>query len=258
MAPILKTLRQTVFKTRPIQSSSLPDEEKHIVEAGQQFELHSYTFERNHVRFALSKESFKGRNTWYAFGQHVQIFADGGKQAIAYPKPRPNSIKLPVPYKSQLDNWYNPTGSCNVTSIAMCLEYLKTPRKTYVGQFEDELYQYALSKGLNRHEPEHLAIIVRDYGRKDDFKRNATIDAVKDWLAARNPCVIHGYFTSFGHIIVVVGYDPNGFIVHDPYGEWFSDGYRTDLSGAYLHYSYGLIRRTCIPDGSFWVHFISA
>jgi hypothetical protein len=54
-----------------------------------------------------------------------------------------------------------------------------------------------------------------------------------------------------------VGYDEFGFIVHDPYGEWFSSGYRTDLSGSYLHYSYRLITRVCIPDGSFWVHFIS-
>jgi len=54
-----------------------------------------------------------------------------------------------------------------------------------------------------------------------------------------------------------VGYDEYGFIVHDPYGEWFSSGYRTDLSGSYLNYSYLLIRRVCIPDGSFWVHFIS-
>ncbi|NEN93768.1 MAG: peptidoglycan-binding protein, partial [Okeania sp. SIO3H1] len=30
-----------------------------------------------------------------------------------------------------------------------------------------------------------------------------------------------------------------------------------DLSGAYLHYSYRLIRNVCMPDGSFWVHFIS-
>lgn len=55
----------------------------------------------------------------------------------------------------------------------------------------------------------------------------------------------------------MVGYDEAGLIVHDHYGEWFAAGYRTDLSGAYLHYSKGLIHRTCSPDGEFWVHFIS-
>ncbi|WP_293282361.1 C39 family peptidase [Microcoleus sp. PH2017_36_ELK_O_B] len=32
-----------------------------------------------------------------------------------------NFVKLDVPYLSQLDNKRNPTGSCNVTSVAMCL-----------------------------------------------------------------------------------------------------------------------------------------
>jgi hypothetical protein len=55
-----------------------------------------------------------------------------------------------------------------------------------------------------------------------------------------------------------VGFDSKGFLVHDPYGEWFESGYDTSTSGAYLHYSYDLIQRTCIPDGQFWVHHISS
>jgi len=55
----------------------------------------------------------------------------------------------------------------------------------------------------------------------------------------------------------VVGYDSEGFFIHDPYGEWFEIGYDTEASGAYLHYNYRLIRRICMPDGKFWVHFIS-
>jgi uncharacterized protein YvpB len=85
--------------------------------------------------------------------------------------------------------------------------------------------RYALDQGLNRHSPDDLAQIVRDYGAKDSFTQTATIDEVKDWLSHEKPAVIHGYFTRFGHIIVLVGYDSTGFIVHDPYGEWFADGY---------------------------------
>ncbi|MBD2039231.1 C39 family peptidase [Microcoleus sp. FACHB-672] len=167
---------------------------------------------------------------------------------------------LNVPYKSQLDNWHNPSGSCNVTSLAMCLEFLKAERNSRYfrfEQFEDELYQYALDNNLSRHDPQDLAKIVRAYGCCDNFKDNGNIEEVKEWLAGGNPCVTHGYFTSFGHIIVIVGYDDGGFIVHDPYGEWFASGYRTDLTGAFLHYSYNLIWETCIPDGKFWVHFIN-
>lgn len=169
---------------------------------------------------------------------------------------------LSVPYKSQLDNWHNPSGSCNVTSLAMCLEFLKADRnpryKNRFQQFEDELYQYALDHKLSRHSPADLAKIVSAYGRRDLYTEFATIQNVQDWIEGGNPAITHGYFTTFGHILVIVGFDKAGFIVHDPYGEWFPDGYRTDLSGANLHYSYDLIKRTCIPDGKFWVHFIDA
>jgi uncharacterized protein YvpB len=169
----------------------------------------------------------------------------------------PEKVTLDINYRSQLDNFNNPTGSCNVTSIAMCLDFLKIPRRTSAGQYEDELYEYAIANGYSRHSPQDLAQIVRDYGAKDYFTADATIEQVKSHLASGNPAVIHGYFTAAGHIIVIAGYNSNGFIVHDPYGEWFPGGYDTTASGAYLHYSYGLIRSACMNDGQFWVHFIS-
>jgi len=145
----------------------------------------------------------------------------------------------------------------------MCLEFLSVPRHRSDGQFEDELYQYALDHNLDRHAPSDLAKIVRDYKAKDSFDTHATIDGVKKWLAAGNPAVTHGYFTSSGHIIVLVGYDESGFLVHDPNGEWFASGYdrnafgASDTKGKFRHYSYGLIETTCCTDNEFWVHFIS-
>ncbi|MGB3533322.1 MAG: C39 family peptidase [Microcoleaceae cyanobacterium] len=252
--PILKTTKSTIFKLKPIASSQLADSEKFSVPAEQEFEILAYDLIRRHLRVALRNETFGGRSMVYVWGEHAAIYEDG---KLVYPAPIPSSYRLDVPYQSQIDNWFNPTGACNVTSIAMCLEYLETPRRNSVVQFEDELYHYALDRGYSRHSPDDLAQIVRDYGCQDYFTENALIEDVQNWVASGNPAVIHGYFTSFGHIVVVVGYDEYGFIVHDPYGEWFSTGYRTDLSGAYLHYSYRLIRRVCIPDGNFWVHFIS-
>lgn len=167
-------------------------------------------------------------------------------------------VKLAVPYKSQLDNALNPPGACNVTSLAMCLGFLRCDRRNLrYEQFEDELYAHMQSNQLSRHSPQDLALVARDYGARDRFTYNATFDAVKEHLRGGNPCITHGYFTSFGHIIVLVGYDADGFIVHDPYGEWFKGGYDTSASGAYLHYSYELIQRTCAHDGQFWVHFVS-
>ncbi|MGL5080477.1 MAG: C39 family peptidase [Microcoleaceae cyanobacterium] len=252
---ILKATKSTIFKFTPLASSQLQDWEKFSIEGGKTFEILTYDPIRGHLRVAFRKDTFGGRSMVYVWSEHAEVrFRD----QVVYPKPLPKSHRISgISYKSQIDNWYNPTGACNVTSLAMCLEYLGASRRTGYTQFEDELYEYALSQGYSRHNPYDLARVVKDYGMQDFFTENTMIEDIQDWVAANNPAVIHGYFTSFGHIIVVVGYDEQGFIVHDPYGEWFPSGYRTDLSGAYLHYSYSLIKRVCIPDGKFWVHFIS-
>ena len=251
---ILKTKQDTILKSKPLQSSQLNDAEKYHISADQELEILAYAPVRNHFRIALRNHKYNSSGVWYIHEKHIEIYENN---QIVYPYIKQNTVRIKVPYKSKLDNWYNPTGSCNVTSITSCLEYLETPRNSNYGEFEDEVYEYALKKGYSRHNPYHLAQIVRDYGCRDTFKTNATIEEVQDWLLAENPVVIHSYFTSFGHLIVGVGFDNEGLFIHDPYGEWFSTGYRTDLSGAYLHYSYGLIRNICMPDGYFWVHFIS-
>jgi hypothetical protein len=256
----LKVLNDTTIKRRPIQATELPDTEKQSLKVGQEFELHSHSIERNHVRVAFAKEQFKGFNTWYAFAGHVQVLRDGKP---VFPPSRPKTVKLNIPYKSQRDNMENPSGSCNVTSMAMCLEFLGAKRKETSGQFEDELYRYAENHKLSRHNPHDLATLVEAYGCRDEFRSDATIDQARNWLVDNKPCVIHGYFTSFGHIVVLAGFDETSFLAHDPWGEWNSWGYDLNVpglsneKGKYTRYSYDMIRRLCIPDGSFWVHFIS-
>lgn len=260
MPTMLKVTNSTVIKRRPIQSADLPETEKHTLDVGKEFEVHSFTTERDHLRIAFAKETFKGFNTWYVFNKHIEILRDG---SLVFPPPRPKTIKLNIPYKSQRDNMENPSGSCNVTCLAMCLEFLGAKRREPGGQFEDELYRYAISQGLSRHNPHDLAVIVEAYGLRDEFRADATIEQVKGWLADGKPIVIHGYFTSFGHIIVLTGFDEVGFLAHDPWGEWNAWGYDLNIPGTsnekgkYIRYSYDMIKRLCIPDGSFWVHFIS-
>ncbi|MEG4583058.1 C39 family peptidase [Microcoleus sp. MON1_C5] len=176
-------------------------------------------------------------------------------------------VLLDVPYKSQLDNRYEPSSTCNVTSLAMVLEFFgiglvtlfdgRKVKRNKNTQLEDELYQYMIDKELNKLYPEHLAQVARDYGLKDDFTVWGTIERCIQHLINGYPCIIHGYFTQPGHILVLVGCNATGFFVHDPYGEYFRSGYRTDLSGKNLHYSFDLIRRLCAYDGQFWVHYLS-
>ncbi len=247
----------TVSKLKPFDSSELRSEEKISIPASREFEIdQNDPAPGGHIQVKLREPLKFGKEEHYVcffFGKHIQLIGE---------QPEQEHTRLEVPYKSQTDNFYNPTGSCNVTSIAMGLEYFGVQKKTTIQQLEDELYISMQQLGLSRHSPADLATMVTRYGIKDKLAFNATIEGVQKHLEGGNPAVTHGYFTSFGHIIVLVGYDERGFIVHDPYGEWFPDGYdrndnRNNEKGKFLYYSYDLIRRTCIPDGEFWVHFIS-
>ncbi|MGB7708803.1 MAG: C39 family peptidase [Microcoleus sp.] len=167
------------------------------------------------------------------------------------------------PYFSQLDNAQNPSGSCNVTAIAMCLSYLGIRPYDRDQQLEDELYEKCTNNGWSRHDPLGLKRVAESYnGIKDSFTATGTLDNIRRALEAGMPCVIHGYFTRIGHIITVVGFDENGLIVNDPYGEWFESGYNTQVSGESLHYSYSMISRLCSPESvdsprHIWLHRLS-
>ncbi|MFM2430333.1 MAG: hypothetical protein RLZZ511_1546 [Cyanobacteriota bacterium] len=179
---------------------------------------------------------------------------------------RSTAIYLDVPYRSQRDNTLNPNGACNVTSLAMALLYFKVqPRYAdRFPQFEDELYDYTERLGLNRHDALDLVKVVEAYGCRDRFSSTATLNDVRAALNQDQPVILHGYFTSFGHIIVAVGYDEHGLIVHDPYGEWHSWGYDlndpegNNTKGKFQHYSDRLIEQACMPDGNLWAHVISS
>jgi hypothetical protein len=167
--------------------------------------------------------------------------------------------RLDVPYLSQLDNRQNPYGSCNVTACAMVLKYFGI-KGTGDGQLEDQLYGWLQRRGMSRHSPYDLAELIAQVGAtqrvSSDFRPDAKWSDASKWIDAGNPLIAHGYFTKFGHIITVIGYSERGWIVHDPYGEWYPSGYDTSASGEGLTYSYGMMRRLCGDDGDLWLHFV--
>jgi Peptidase_C39 like family len=178
----------------------------------------------------------------------------------------PPCVDLPIPFLTQLDNVNVPYGTCNVTSIAMALKFLGI-KGNGKGQLEDQLFSRVMKLGLSRHSPHDLAYLVNlDYGSlgiRDVFKDKATHAELKAHLAKGFPAIVHGFFTDSGHIIVVRGYDDTAYggrgayIVNDPYGEFYKDGYDTSASGERLYYSYRMMKDLAGSDGDFWVHFIS-
>lgn len=170
------------------------------------------------------------------------------------------SIKLNVPFLSQLDNVNNPYGTTsNVTSVAMCMAYFGQPIKNAQGkQLEDELFEACVNYKLDRHSPTDLQQLATIYGYQDTFQFDAKWDDVKRWLSLGKPCITHGWFTRTGHVVTIIGYNEKGWIVNDPYGEWYSTGYDNKASGAGLTYSYDMMRQLCGADGDLWIHYFDA
>jgi hypothetical protein len=157
-----------------------------------------------------------------------------------------------VPYFSQRDNEYKPTGTCNVTSIAMVLAHYGVRSRGV--QLEDELFRKLEAPKARAiferwwpelakqgYQPRHvhgmLKWLVNQYGFSDNYSEATTWDTISNWLRYEGPIVTSGAFTGFGHIIVLVGETVGeDFICHDPWGNW-EKGYRKSHDGKFVIYN---------------------
>ena len=256
--------------------------------AGDEIDISAYTanLQGNHVRVIL--ENFNPASDFienveklfYCSAEDIEILLSevsfDGEDPQQFPVPRPSKVDLDVPYHSQLNNKNNPYGSCNVTSMAMLLKYYGVDSRTEADfdrdvQLEDVLYERTLDwddeYGMTtRHDPYYLIRLVREWGEKygdgalpdSYFNPTASEEDIKQHIAQGNPVVVHGYFTGFGHIILVKGYDDETqeWIFNDPYGKWlgYSGGYDNNVSGGNVRYHYDNFYNACYEDG-IWCHF---
>lgn len=254
-------------KDSVLNASQLADKDKAFIKASDtEYEVTSYTELGNHTKVAFKTATFGSQNynTWNIYKGHFDWVERPPlkKNTVGT---NSNSNRLPnFPYHDQTDNAYNPGGACNVTSFSMVFHYFGLRPKSTWSQFEDELYLFMQNKGLSRHSPWDLQHMAHLYDVDCDFKTNRTIADIVNAIDAGKPCILHGYFTTFGHIIVVHGYTNNGLLVHDPYGEYWSSGYDRNNSynrnkGKNLIYSDQLIERVCSPEGpgNIYCHILS-
>ncbi|MFN9693627.1 MAG: C39 family peptidase [Synechococcaceae cyanobacterium] len=278
---ILEAITATFLKKDNLDSSKLPPQQLIAINRGRQWKIEKRLETAGNSQ---QVELAYGAGDWWIYLPHwkevsgtqaptptsatqptptaaspaVATGADIARQAAGTTGPK----NLNVPYLKQLDNKNNPYGSCNVTCVAMCLQFfgVKPPPGK---QLEDVLYEKMESLGRSRHNPYDLQYLINTYpgNFKDIFREDGGFRDIQASIDAGHPVIIHGYFTSFGHIIVVRGYDDKGFIVNDPYGEWFSTGYDNSRTGANLHYSYNMIANTCSPESkanpkNIWFHSV--
>ena len=184
-----------------------------------------------------------------------------------------SSKSLPVPAYSQLDNLNKPHQTCSYTSLAMVLEYFdKDSHKLDAldgGQLEDEMSRYAEDvMGLQRGNPSHMELLINEVygpivGIKAHFDPYGSRAKIKGAIDSGSPCVLHGYFTPSGHVLVVIGYDDEAYggagayIVQDPYGECdlsvpTYEGMPTKVGPH--RYSYRRVEELCVVADTFWVH----
>jgi Peptidase_C39 like family len=170
----LTITKPTLLKTRPLQSTDLQDNEKFPFNPGTVFELNTCDRDRNHWRITFP-QSANRPGIWFIYEGHCKIEVEGLIPPAFRGVSLPPSVRLDISYKSQLDNRENPTGSCNVTSMAMCLEFLdpdlKRDYKSGSGQLEDHLYRLMENNDLDRHSPQDLERLVSRfyYPIKDSF-----------------------------------------------------------------------------------------
>ncbi|MGJ3247882.1 MAG: YcbK family protein [Elainellaceae cyanobacterium] len=102
--PTLIITQDTLFKRRPEQSSSLPQDDVYRVPKGTTLKLHSYAYANasgqdfnGHVKVALKyeKDYIKYLSTWYVYKGHLKIERNG---TIVYPPQQPSPSPAPPTY----------------------------------------------------------------------------------------------------------------------------------------------------------------
>lgn len=135
---------------------------------------------------------------------------------------------LSVPFYPQTDNYRDPDRTCNSSSCAMCLEYLK-PGTLQGAKGDDAYVQKVFAIGdTTSHEVQTK--VLSSYGVTSKFVKNLSFADLDRELAAGRPVLIgilhRGPLSAptGGHMLVVKGKKGDDYVVNDPYGS-LNDGY---------------------------------
>jgi hypothetical protein len=245
------TIRQTTaLKKQPISASSLSAAEKVTLPLGRVYGVPAMRSSRIMSKHPSPKNFPTLAIPAIFYPNHITM-----RRGSKIFDPLPKQIELNVPYFSQRDNPRFYWSTCNVTSIAMVFYYYGE-RSALGGQLEDELLQWCFNRYGQGCQTDHsvLSEMIRAYGYKHSFSTTRRWSAVDNELINGRPVVIAGDFTATGHIATIIGYNSQGYIVNDPWGDALT-GY-SYTEGRRLLYHYGYMDRVCGPDGNVWAHFI--
>lgn len=169
-----------------------------------------------------------------------------------------NGIIQGVPYYYQYYNSVNPDGSCQNSAVAAVLNYYNW------GGDPDTISSSSFGTGTAQ-TPEGLEKVFNYYARNNgldvrvDSHRYGRMSNLNALLADGKPVIVHGYFTGYGHVITLVGYDGTYYYANDSAGKWDQtykgDYYRNSSVGKYVKYHKSNMKNAVYSsDGQLWYH----
>ncbi|MEM9490446.1 MAG: C39 family peptidase, partial [Myxococcota bacterium] len=178
----------------------------------------------------------QGGTACYSVRWSATLYMGLTGQDAPFPGTEPPSASYP--YYSQVDNYRDGVRSCNVTSIAMALDYYGVTSPATLGQRTPD---YLLQRFGVEFTPGGLRwifdTVAAEQGSpiRDRLDIAASIEDLRYYASRGIPTVVHGWFTPDGHIIMVTGYDGEYYTVNDPYGRWnlqWMGSYSNTISGS--------------------------
>ena len=138
----------------------------------------------------------------------------------------PSGILLNVPWYPQTDNYTLPDSTCNSSSCAMVLEFLKPGSLSSGSKGDDAYLKKVLAIGKSTDQSVQTRVL-QGYGLNSVFRTNLDFSDLDRELATGRPLVLgilhrgptHRPTRNSGHMIVCIGKTDKGdYIFHDPYG----------------------------------------
>ena len=213
----LTVISNTIVKIRPEPSSTLKESEKSSINAGVIYNVLAYKEEKEHYKVTLDGSTILGRNTVFFWKEHVSLGVN-------------NNVKLGVKFFPQTDNKMQPDRTCNSSVHAMLLNYLKPGTITGDDQYIDWVFKLGDTTDHSIHTQ-----LLRRFGIDSVWRTDLDFDDLDKSLENGYPVpigIVHrgteSNPTGGGHIILVIGKNTEGYIIHDPYGS-ILDNYTRDV-----------------------------
>ena len=156
-------------------------------------------------------------NVWVSCEVEGQEVPDDIPESFPPSEPQ-SSNNLGVPYFFQYSNQLYPGSSCQNTSVAMVLAY-----RGWRGVPDDITSSWGKDYAQRPHNLSYMFnTIARSAGLSGTLVTNTSgsLTEFRSRAAAGDVLIVHGYFTGYGHVLVVTGFDGTHYTSNDPAGVW--------------------------------------